>query len=159
MNSDNPAPILPAPKPSLTYRLVSNLLVFPVFRGLFRGSTEGIERVPAQGPLVVGRVEGDRFVEERRAAVVRGAVGNAFTFEGSGAPVGPIDLAFWSWGTGAGGSWAPAAAPRDGVAVARTALQFPLGGAPVRLLGECHAPRAAAPSTWWWCRRARASCR
>ena len=53
MNSDNPAPIVLAPKPSLTYRLVSNLLVFPVFRGLFRGSTEGNERVPAQGPLVV----------------------------------------------------------------------------------------------------------
>ena len=53
MNSDNPAPIVLAPKPSLTYRLVSNLLVFPVFRGLFRGSTEGNERVPVQGPLVV----------------------------------------------------------------------------------------------------------
>ena len=29
------------PKPSLTYRLVSSLLVFPVFRLLFRGSTAG----------------------------------------------------------------------------------------------------------------------
>ena len=53
MTSHNPAPILLAPKPSLTYRLVSSLLVFPVFRGLFRGSTQGNEQVPAQGPLVV----------------------------------------------------------------------------------------------------------
>ena len=53
MTSDHPAPIVLAPKPSLTYRLVSSLLVFPVFRGLFRGSTQGNERVPAQGPLVV----------------------------------------------------------------------------------------------------------
>ena len=41
------------PKPSLTYRLVSSLLVFPVFRLLFRGSTAGNNRVPMQGPLVV----------------------------------------------------------------------------------------------------------
>ena len=41
------------PKPSFTYRLVSNLLVFPVFRLLFRGSTAGNNRVPMQGPLVV----------------------------------------------------------------------------------------------------------
>ena len=41
------------PKPSLTYRLVSSLLVFPVFRLLFRGSTSGNNRVPMQGPLVV----------------------------------------------------------------------------------------------------------
>ena len=41
------------PKPSFTYRLVSNLLVFPVFRFLFRGSTAGNNRVPMQGPLVV----------------------------------------------------------------------------------------------------------
>ncbi|MEB3254508.1 MAG: 1-acyl-sn-glycerol-3-phosphate acyltransferase, partial [Synechococcus sp.] len=27
----------PTPRPSLTYRLVSALLVFPLFRGLFRG--------------------------------------------------------------------------------------------------------------------------
>ena len=44
---------LVAPKPSLTYRLVSNLLVFPLFRGLFRGSTHGLEHVPMEGPLVV----------------------------------------------------------------------------------------------------------
>ena len=44
---------LAAPKPSLTYRLVSNLLVFPLFRGLFRGSTHGLEHVPMEGPLVV----------------------------------------------------------------------------------------------------------
>ena len=41
------------PKPSNTYRLVSSLLVFPVFRLLFRGSTTGNNRVPRQGPLVV----------------------------------------------------------------------------------------------------------
>ena len=41
------------PKPSFTYRLVSSLLVFPVFRLLFRGSTAGNNLVPMQGPLVV----------------------------------------------------------------------------------------------------------
>mgnify|MGYP001238769342 FL=1 len=41
------------PRPSLTYRLVSGILVFPLFRLLFRGSTCGNERVPMQGPLVV----------------------------------------------------------------------------------------------------------
>ena len=41
------------PKPSFTYRLVSTLLVFPIFRLLFRGSTAGNNRVPMQGPLVV----------------------------------------------------------------------------------------------------------
>ena len=45
--------VLTTPKPSLTYRLVSNLLVFPLFRGLFRGSTHGLEHVPMEGPLVV----------------------------------------------------------------------------------------------------------
>jgi 1-acyl-sn-glycerol-3-phosphate acyltransferase len=45
--------LVPTPKPSFTYRLVSNLLVFPVFRLLFRGSTAGNNRVPMQGPLVV----------------------------------------------------------------------------------------------------------
>ena len=45
--------VLAAPKPSLTYRLVSGLLVFPLFRGLFRGSTHGLEHVPMEGPLVV----------------------------------------------------------------------------------------------------------
>lgn len=42
-----------APKPSLTYQLVSYLLVFPVFRILFRGSTAGKHNVPSQGALVV----------------------------------------------------------------------------------------------------------
>ena len=41
------------PRPSLTYRLVSALLVFPLFRLLFRGRTLGNERVPMQGPVVV----------------------------------------------------------------------------------------------------------
>ena len=50
MNQSN---LVRTPKPSLTYRLVSTLLVFPVFRLLFRGSTAGNNRVPRQGPLVV----------------------------------------------------------------------------------------------------------
>ena len=47
------APLLRTPAPTLTYQLVSSLLVFPVFRGLFRGSTVGLQNVPKQGPLVV----------------------------------------------------------------------------------------------------------
>ena len=42
-----------APQPSLAYRLVSGLLVFPVFRILFRGRTRGNGHVPMDGPLVV----------------------------------------------------------------------------------------------------------
>ena len=49
----NQSSLVRTPKPSLTYRLVSSLLVFPVFRLLFRGSTSGNNRVPMQGPLVV----------------------------------------------------------------------------------------------------------
>ncbi len=41
------------PRPSLTYQIVSLLLVFPVFRGLFRGHTFGNFNVPKNGPLVV----------------------------------------------------------------------------------------------------------
>ena len=51
----------PTPKPSLTYRLVSALLVFPLFRGLFRGSTQGLEHVPMQGPLVVAANHGSHL--------------------------------------------------------------------------------------------------
>ena len=51
----------PTPRPSLTYRLVSALLVFPLFRGLFRGSTEGLEHVPMQGPLVVAANHGSHL--------------------------------------------------------------------------------------------------
>ncbi len=40
-------------RPSFTYRLVSYLLVFPVFRFIFRGLSSGIENVPRKGPLVV----------------------------------------------------------------------------------------------------------
>ena len=47
------AALITTPRPTLTYRLVSGLLVFPVFRGLFRGSTVGLGNVPMQGPLVV----------------------------------------------------------------------------------------------------------
>ena len=53
MNQPTEALVPTTPKPSLTYRLVSGLLVFPLFRGLFRGSTHGGEQVPMQGPLVV----------------------------------------------------------------------------------------------------------
>jgi 1-acyl-sn-glycerol-3-phosphate acyltransferase len=46
-------PALLTPRPSLTYRLISYLLVFPVFRLLFRGRTEGNAHVPMEGALVV----------------------------------------------------------------------------------------------------------
>ena len=55
------APIVRAPKPSLTYRLVSGLLVFPLFRFLFRGSTQGLEHVPMEGPLVVASNHGSHL--------------------------------------------------------------------------------------------------
>lgn len=53
MSGTRSALVTKTPKPSLTYQLVSSLLVFPVFRGLFRGSCSGHEHVPRQGPLVV----------------------------------------------------------------------------------------------------------
>ena len=46
-------PVLMTPQPSLTYRLVSYLLVFPIFRVLFRGCTFGNDNVPRQGAVVV----------------------------------------------------------------------------------------------------------
>ncbi|KZR68617.1 1-acyl-sn-glycerol-3-phosphate acyltransferase [Prochlorococcus marinus str. MIT 1313] len=46
-------PVLMTPQPSLTYRLVSYLLVFPIFRVLFRGCTYGNDNVPRQGAVVV----------------------------------------------------------------------------------------------------------
>ena len=55
------APIVRTPEPSLTYRLVSGLLVFPVFRFLFRGSTYGLEHVPMEGPLVVASNHGSHL--------------------------------------------------------------------------------------------------
>lgn len=48
-----PPALLRTPRPSLTYRLISYLLVFPVFRLLFRGRTAGNGNVPLDGPLVV----------------------------------------------------------------------------------------------------------
>ncbi|MFM7086003.1 MAG: lysophospholipid acyltransferase family protein [Cyanobium sp.] len=48
-----PPALLSTPKPSLTYRLISYLLVFPVYRLLFRGRTAGNANVPADGALVV----------------------------------------------------------------------------------------------------------
>ena len=55
------APIVRTPEPSLTYRLVSGLLVFPLFRVLFRGSTQGLEHVPMEGPLVVASNHGSHL--------------------------------------------------------------------------------------------------
>ena len=55
------APIVRTPEPSLTYRLVSGLLVFPLFRFLFRGSTQGLEHVPMDGPLVVASNHGSHL--------------------------------------------------------------------------------------------------
>ncbi len=49
----DPPALLNTPKPSLTYRLISYLLVFPVFRVLFRGRTTGNDNVPLEGAVVV----------------------------------------------------------------------------------------------------------
>jgi len=46
-------PLTHPPRPSLTYQLVSSLLVFPLFRILFRGRVSGRHHVPMQGSLVV----------------------------------------------------------------------------------------------------------
>jgi 1-acyl-sn-glycerol-3-phosphate acyltransferase len=48
-----PPALLSTPRPSLTYRLISYLLVFPVYRLLFRGRTHGNANVPQEGALVV----------------------------------------------------------------------------------------------------------
>ncbi len=48
-----PPALLSTPRPSLTYRLISYLLVFPVYRLLFRGRTAGNANVPLDGALVV----------------------------------------------------------------------------------------------------------
>ena len=49
----DPPALISSPKPSLTYRLISYLLVFPVYRLLFRGRTGGNRNVPMEGALVV----------------------------------------------------------------------------------------------------------
>ena len=49
----DPPALLSTPRPSLTYRLISYLLVFPVFRVLFRGRTTGNDHVPLEGAVVV----------------------------------------------------------------------------------------------------------
>lgn len=46
-------PALLTPRPSFTYQLISYLLVFPVFRLLFRGRILGQANVPLEGALVV----------------------------------------------------------------------------------------------------------
>ena len=48
-----PPALLSTPKPSLTYRLISYLLVFPVYRLLFRGRTGCNAHVPMDGAMVV----------------------------------------------------------------------------------------------------------
>ena len=48
-----PPALISSPKPSLTYRLISYLLVFPIYRLLFRGRTGGNHNVPMEGALVV----------------------------------------------------------------------------------------------------------
>ncbi len=48
-----PPALLSTPRPSLTYRLISYLLVFPIYRLLFRGRTIGTDHVPQEGALVV----------------------------------------------------------------------------------------------------------
>ena len=48
----NPA-LVPSPRTSLIYRLVEWLFVAPVYRGLLRGRSRGLQNVPRQGALVV----------------------------------------------------------------------------------------------------------
>jgi 1-acyl-sn-glycerol-3-phosphate acyltransferase len=48
-----PPALIRTPRPSLTYRLISYLLVFPIYRLLFRGRTAGNGHVPLEGALVV----------------------------------------------------------------------------------------------------------
>ena len=49
------------PRPSWVYRLVSYVIVFPLFRLLFRGRTTGNKIVPQYGPLVVVANHGSHF--------------------------------------------------------------------------------------------------
>jgi 1-acyl-sn-glycerol-3-phosphate acyltransferase len=48
-----PPALLRTPRPSLTYWIISNLLVLPIYRLLFRGNTAGNANVPMEGALVV----------------------------------------------------------------------------------------------------------
>lgn len=56
----NPLALL-TPRPSLTYRVISYLLVFPLYRILFRGRTNGNRNVPMEGALVVVANHGSHF--------------------------------------------------------------------------------------------------
>jgi len=49
----DPPALIRTPRPSVTYRLISYLLVFPIYRLLFRGRTAGNHQVPQEGALVV----------------------------------------------------------------------------------------------------------
>ena len=46
-------PVLLTPRPSFTYQVISYLLVFPLYRLLFRGRTASNGQVPMEGALVV----------------------------------------------------------------------------------------------------------
>jgi len=48
-----PPVLLRSPRPNLTYRLISWLVVLPLYRLLFRGRTGGGSHVPMEGALVV----------------------------------------------------------------------------------------------------------
>jgi 1-acyl-sn-glycerol-3-phosphate acyltransferase len=48
-----PPTLLDSPRPNLAYRLISWMVVWPVFRLVFRGRTAGNTNVPMEGPLVV----------------------------------------------------------------------------------------------------------
>jgi 1-acyl-sn-glycerol-3-phosphate acyltransferase len=60
LDSSDPLALL-NPRPSLTYRLISYLLVFPLYRILFRGRTSGNRNVPTEGALVVVANHGSHF--------------------------------------------------------------------------------------------------
>ncbi len=51
--TNNNLPQIRAPRSSITYKFVSFLLVFPLFRVLLRGKTSGRKNMPMEGPLVV----------------------------------------------------------------------------------------------------------
>ncbi len=41
------------PESSFIYKIISHLIVFPIYKILFRGTTSGIENVPTQGSCIV----------------------------------------------------------------------------------------------------------
>ena len=59
--SDLEKPSQGTPRPSLVYRFVSYLIVFPIFKILYRGKTFGNKNVPIDGPIVVVANHGSHF--------------------------------------------------------------------------------------------------